>query len=150
MTITLTHPTDPSITWVSGKVGKRPNWVKEILLANPNLLPSKEKEVFVPASEDSTPRLRYWKWNGLNDEDGKGAAVTTPCLVGAMSAQEALVALNKTFKTAVMATEWATCWKEVSPSVVELGGRLGVFVWNKATTAWDERKCIASSNSGKH
>jgi hypothetical protein len=147
MTITLTHPTDPSIKWISGNRGKRPNWVNEILSANPNLLPSKEKEVFVPASEDSTPRLRYWKWNGLNDEDGKGAAVTTPCLVGAMSAQEALVALNKTFKTPVMQTEWQVCWVEISPSAVELGGKVGVFTFNKVTNVWEQRKDLVMESS---
>ncbi len=140
MTITLINPVDPTQIWQSGKRGRMPKFVTDMLKANPNLLPSKEKEVFVPSSEDTSPRLRYWKWNGLNDEDGKGASVTTPCLVGAMSAQEALVALNKTFKTPVLGTEWQNCWVEISPSVVELGGKLGVFTFNKATSVWEERK----------
>lgn len=145
--ITLVNPADPTQVWTSGKRGRFPRFVTEMLKANPNLLPSKEKEVFVPSSENSTPRLRYWKWNGLNDEDGKGASVTTPCLVGAMSAHEALVALNKTFKTPVLGTEWQNCWVEISPSVVELGNRLGVFVWNKSTTTWDERKVLVMESS---
>lgn len=139
MTITLTHPTDPTKTWVSGNRGKRPNWVKDILAANPNLLPSSSKEeTFVPVVDD-TPRLRYWRWNGLNDEDGKGIPLTY-CIVGAMTEHEAVTSLNKTMSTPVMPMEWATCWKEISPETVLLGGKIGVFEQNKITKDWEERK----------
>ncbi len=154
MSITLTHPTDPTKTWTSGFRGKRPNWVKDILAADPTLLPAKDKEdsTYVPA-DDNTPRLRYWRWNGLNDEDGHGIPLTY-CIVGAMTENEAITALNKTMRTPVMPTEWATCWKEISPETVSLGGKVGVFVQNKLSMEWEERKQkishVASSNSGKH
>lgn len=139
MPITLTHPTDPTKTWTSGFRGKRPNWVKDILAADPTLLPTKEKEEFVPVADDNTPRLRYWRWNGLNDEDGKGIPLTY-CIVGAMTEHEAVTSLNKTMSTPVMPTEWTTCWKEISPDTVSLGGKTGVFVQNKLTKEWEERK----------
>lgn len=150
MTITLTHPTDPSITWTSGFRGKRPNWVKAILEANPNMLPNAPKEeVFVPSTDPNV--VRYWKWNGLNDEDGKGSAITTPCIVGAKTPSDARIALNKTFRTPVMDNEWNTCWKEISAKDVLLGGKEGAFMLNKKTNTWEERKNLyaASSNSGK-
>lgn len=140
MTITLTNPADPTITWTSGKRGKRPNWVKAILAADPTLLPVKEEEdEFVSTPDDNTPRLRYWRWNGLNDEDGKGIPLTL-CIVGAMTSTEAVNALNKTMSIPVMPAEWATCWKEISPDTVSLGGKVGVFVQNKVTKEWEERK----------
>lgn len=139
MTITLTHPTDPTKTWVSGNRGKRPNWVKEILAKDPNLLPSKEKdETYVPV-DDNTPRLRYWRWNGLNDEDGKGIPLTY-CIVGGMTSDDAIKRLNKTFSTPVMPAEWATCWVEVDPANVTLGGKVGVFEKLKGSADWVERK----------
>jgi len=140
MSITLTHPTDPTKTWTSGFRGKRPNWVKDILAANPNMLPSKEKdeEAYVPA-DDNTPRLRYWRWNGLNDEDGKGIPLTL-CIVGGMTPEDAMKRLNKTFSTPVMPAEWMTCWKEVDPANVTFGGKVGVFEKKKDSPDWVERK----------
>ena len=139
MTITLTHPTDPTIKWVSGNRGKRPNWVKDILAKDPTLLPVKEKEeTYVPV-EDDTPRLRYWRWNGLNDEDGKGIPLTL-CIVGGMTPTEAITRLNKTFTTPVQPMEWQACWLEVNPANIELGGRVGVFEKQKGSTDWVERK----------
>jgi hypothetical protein len=139
MTITLTHPTDPSIKWISGKKGKRPNWVNDILAKDPTLLPIKEKETSYTPEEDTTPRLRYWRWNGLNDEDGKGIPLTL-CIVGGMTVQDAMTRLNKTFTTPVMPAEWATCWVEIDPANVALNGKLGVFEKQKGTTDWVERK----------
>lgn len=139
MTITLTHPSDPSIKWISGNRGKRPTWVKEILAKDPTLLPTTEKETSYTPEDDNTPRLRYWRWNGLNDEDGKGIPLTL-CLVGAMTPTEAMTRLNKTFTTPVQPAEWQACWKEVNPSNVQLDNKMGVFVMNKATNVWEERK----------
>jgi hypothetical protein len=138
--ITLVNPADPTQIWVSGKRGKRPTFVTEMLKANPNLLPSKEKnEAYVPPADDNTPRLRYWRWNGLNDEDGKGIPLTY-CIVGAMTPHEAMKRLNKTFNTPVMPSEWGACWREVNPENVQLGGRMGVFEQNKISKEWEERK----------
>lgn len=144
MTITLTHPTDPTKTWTSGFRGKRPNWVKDILAANPNMLPSKEKEgsAYVPV-EDNTPRLRYWKWKGLEDLEDEDSRITTRnlCVVGGMTPEDAMKRLNKTFSTPVMPTEWATCWKEIDPAnVTILGGKVGVFEKMKDSIDWIERK----------
>lgn len=141
MTITLTHPTDSTVTWTSGKRGKRPNWVNAILAADPTLLPKKqsEEDEFVSTPEDDSPRLRYWRWNGLNDEDGKGIPLTL-CIVGGMTVQDAMTRLNKTFTTPVMPAEWNACWKEVNPENVQLNGRVGVFEQNKTTKEWEERK----------
>jgi hypothetical protein len=141
MTITLTHPTDSTVTWTSGKRGKRPNWVNAILAADPTLLPKKqsEEDEFVSTVDDNTPRLRYWRWNGLNDEDGKGIPLTL-CIVGGMTVQDAMTRLNKTFSTPVMPAEWATCWKEINPENVQLGGKVGVFEKKKGSTDWVERK----------
>lgn len=141
MAITLTHPTDSSITWVSGNRGKRPNWVKAILAANPELLPVtvKEEEFVAPTDPNA---LRFWKWAGLNDDEGRGAAVTHPCIVCAKSGPEAIVTLNKTFKSPVNAVEWATCWKEVSPKDIVGISKVGAYAWNKATLSWDERKIL--------
>jgi len=143
MPITLTHPEDPTKTWTSGFRGKRPNWVVAMLNANPNLLPPtpKEKEAFVPPTDPNV--TRYWKWNGLNDEDGEGGDIVTPCIVGAKSANEALVELNKTFRIPVMQTEWATCWREISAKDIQLGE--GVFQFNKATSVWEQRKKVAQA-----
>jgi hypothetical protein len=148
MPITLTHPTDSSITWTSGFRGKRPNWVKAILEADPTLLPvTAKEETFIPPTDPNV--VRYWKWNGLNDEDGKGIALI-PCIVGAKSGAEALSYLNKTFKNPVFGSEWTNCWREVPAKNVELGGKEGVFTFNKITSVWEQRPSVASSNSGKH
>jgi len=139
MPITLTHPTDSTITWVSGNRGKRPNWVKAILEADSTLLPSTKEEKTFVSTVDDTPRLRYWHWNGLNDADGRGIPLTF-CIVGAMTQKDAVDSLNKTMTTPVMPAEWAVCWREISPSSVDLGGKLGVFVLNKITKEWEERQ----------
>ncbi len=143
MPITLTHPTDSSITWTSGFRGKRPKWVTEILAKDPTLLPVKEKEsTYVPAV-DNTPRLRYWKWKGLEDLEDEDSRVTsrTLCVVGGMTPEDAMTRLNKTFSTPVMPTEWVACWKEIDPAnVTILGGKVGVFEKKKDSADWVERK----------
>jgi hypothetical protein len=134
--ITLKHPTDPNVTWTSGKRGKRPNWVKDMLAADPTLLPSKEdaaSEAPIVAAPES---VRYWKWV---DQDGKP---TKPCIVGAKTPQEAFMSLNRAFKFPVFDTEWKLCWREIDAATVSLNQQEGVFTFNDVTSAWEPRKNV--------
>ena len=142
--ITLKHPTEPGVTWTSGKRGKRPNWVKDMLAADPTLLPSKgdteEIEGIVPVTTIPTG-VRYWKWV---DQDGKP---TKPCIVGAKTPQEAFMSLNKVFKFPVFDTEWKLCWREIyakefDADIAALKEQEGVFTYNESTKTWEPRKNV--------
>lgn len=63
--IKLTNPTDPSITWTSGKKGPRPSWVIQILEADPTILPKKEVVVAEKVSLTNPHTAETW-------ESGKG------------------------------------------------------------------------------
>jgi hypothetical protein len=134
--ITLTNPANPSETWTSGKRGRRPLWVTEILAKDPSLVPEKKEEakVIIPTKTG----VRYWKWV---DQDNQP---TRWCVVVANSEQEAVIFLNKTFKQPVFDSEWRLCWREIDHSVVpSLTEQVGVFGFNKTTNLWEQRKVIA-------
>jgi hypothetical protein len=63
--ITLTNPTDPTISWTSGKRGPRPAWVVQILETDPTLLPKKEAVVAEKVSLTNPHTGATW-------ESGKG------------------------------------------------------------------------------
>lgn len=128
----IVNPNNPNEVYKVGTKGRRPKWLTEMLLVNPSLLPEKEVKVkeFVAVSNAT----RYFKWC---DQDGKP---TTPCIVGAKTEQDAVLALNRTFKLPVFDSEWKLCWKEVDPATIELAGAEGVFILNGTT--WEARKVI--------
>lgn len=134
--ITLTNPANSSETWTSGKRGRKPGWVVDILNANPTMLPEKPKEnaPIVPAKNG----VRYWKWV---DQDNQP---TRWCVVVAKSEQEAVMSLNKTFKQPVFDSEWRLCWREIDHSIVpSLTEQVGVFGFNKVTGLWEARPVIS-------
>lgn len=130
--ITLTNPSNPTETWTSGKRGRKPGWVVDMLKSNPTMLPEKVKEA-APIVPTATG-VRFWKWV---DQDNQP---TRACVVVAKSEQEAITLLNKSFKLPVFDAEWKLCWREIDHNTVaSLSEESGVYGFNTTTDKWEAR-----------
>lgn len=107
MTITLTHPTDSTQTWTSGKRGRVPTWVTE----HPEYVKYRGVEVVSvhadkPESEIPS-NLKFWMWTGNH-----AALALESCYVAAETPEEAIAELNRAFVNPVGKQEFAKMWTE--------------------------------------
>lgn len=142
MNLTVTNPADSTQTYTFGTRGKRPNWVNEGLKNGTIKVP----EGYAPASQQpktvETAKIevqgpKAWKWVGLHDDDPRMAATAVRCVVVADTPALAITTLNKTMLHPVTASEFSSCWKEISVEEFSLRNKMAVYEFS--VTEWIER-----------
>jgi len=146
--ITLTNPHDGE-KWTSGKRGRKPKWVTEMLEGK---VPTKIEEVVKVAKEPSEKKVAAekpvevkveptsfcWWYKGEDDDSGVNYGAKVRCFVHAKNFKDALALLSATFSTPVTQYELQTKWKVGSDAALTHNGRFGV--WNYINGQWVERE----------
>ena len=148
-TITLTDPKTGK-TWTSGKRGKRPNWVNDMIAAG-TVIP---KKVTAKQSKSETPlvpgQLKVWRLTGQAGELGDNDAHTQHghCMIVAANRIEAVLTANQTFKNPMMPGEIDLLWTEMDPALVADIHASGIDctkagIYESSPGGWKPRQKIA-------
>jgi hypothetical protein len=143
-TITLTNPTTGE-TWTSGKRGRRPAWVCDMIAAGTVNLPTPLKTEEAPAPK-VPGMLRAWKWIGVSGEDGTdNSQCRVRIMIFASDPGHAIRTGSETMQFAISQSEFTGAWKEIPQDDVAVMHNSGFDVtkpacWQFITDKWEIRQ----------
>ena len=152
--ITLTNPATGE-TWTSGKRGRKPLWVSDMIDATGTIVPTKQPKAAVPATPVVPGCLRVWQFVGQAGEDGADDPhqyKAGRCMIVAASPTDAIKVANPTFVYPLGGAELALMWKEVDRDLLAdmHAGGIDVTkpaVWEGKNGKWIQRQNIHLTSS---